>query len=100
MNKNPYKVLGLPDNADIDAVKKAYRKLALQYHPDKNTDPSAVEKFKEISSAYETITKGNVQEDFKDILKVRSVHCLTLLLKTTPHAPGAGWGFGASSQVS
>ena len=43
---NPYDVLGLPHNTPVDDVKKAYRKLAKQYHPDVNKDAGAEEKFK------------------------------------------------------
>ena len=50
--KNYYKILGLPNNASKDAVKKAYRKLAMKYHPDKNEAKSAHEKFILINEAY------------------------------------------------
>jgi molecular chaperone DnaJ len=47
-----YEILGVPKNASADEIKKAYRKLALQFHPDRNKDPEATERFKEISEAY------------------------------------------------
>ncbi len=52
--KDYYKVLGVPRNADEEAIKKAYRKQAMQYHPDRNPGKEewANEKFKEINEAY------------------------------------------------
>ncbi|HOR32500.1 MAG TPA: DnaJ domain-containing protein, partial [Syntrophales bacterium] len=53
MAEDYYKVLGLEKGADLDEIKKAYRKLALKYHPDRNpTDKKrSEEKFKKISEA-------------------------------------------------
>ncbi len=50
-----YQLLGVSRNADADTLKKAYRKLARQYHPDINKEPGAEEKFKEIGRAYEVL---------------------------------------------
>jgi molecular chaperone DnaJ len=51
-----YQILGVPRDADVEQVKKAYRKLALQYHPDRNEgSKDAEERFKEITQAYEVL---------------------------------------------
>ena len=55
--KDHYKTLKVPAQASVEEIKKAYRLLALQYHPDKNNnDPYAVAYFSEIKEAYETLT--------------------------------------------
>ena len=54
--RDPYSVLGVDRKATADEIKKAYRKLARQYHPDRNPDdPKAEERFKEIQSAYDIV---------------------------------------------
>ncbi|KPU44124.1 chaperone protein DnaJ [Oxobacter pfennigii] len=60
MAKDYYAVLGLDKNASEDDIKKAFRKLALQYHPDKNPgDKAAEEKFKEINEAYQVLSDAD-----------------------------------------
>jgi len=47
-----YEILGVPRDADDDTIKKAYHKLAMKWHPDRNKSPQAEEKFKQIATAY------------------------------------------------
>lgn len=56
MGKDYYKTLGIQSGANEDEIKKAYRKMALKFHPDKNKDANAEEKFKEIAEAYEVLS--------------------------------------------
>lgn len=57
---DPYKVLGVPTTATDDEVKRAYRKLAKQYHPDANPgDKNAEQRMKEINAAYDQIINGD-----------------------------------------
>lgn len=58
MNKDRdfYEVLGVAKNATADEIKRAYRKLALEYHPDRNKSKDATEKFKEVTKAYEVLS--------------------------------------------
>ena len=56
MSKNYYSTLGVEKNASEDEIKKAYRKLAMQYHPDKNPSESAKAKFNEIGEAYDVLS--------------------------------------------
>ncbi|EFC80372.1 DnaJ C-terminal domain-containing protein [Parafrankia sp. EUN1f] len=51
-----YGILGVPRDADADAIQRAYRKLARQYHPDINSDPGAEERFKDLSEAYDVLS--------------------------------------------
>jgi molecular chaperone DnaJ len=57
LEKDYYKILGVPKNADADAIKKAYRKLARDLHPDRNADnPQAEKRFKDVSEAYSVLS--------------------------------------------
>ena len=56
MGKDYYKILGVEKSASDEEIKKAYRKMALKYHPDKNKSPGAEEKFKEVAEAYDVLS--------------------------------------------
>jgi molecular chaperone DnaJ len=56
LKQDYYEVLGVPRQASDEAIKRAFRKLAFQYHPDRNKDPGAEEKFKEINEAYQVLS--------------------------------------------
>lgn len=65
MAKDYYKVLGVKKDASADEIKKAYRKLAMKYHPDKNQgDKKAEDKFKEISEAYAVLSDAEKRKEY------------------------------------
>jgi molecular chaperone DnaJ len=65
MNKDYYKILGVPKTATGKEIKSAYRKLASKYHPDKNPDDKASEeKFKEINEANECLSDANKKRNY------------------------------------
>lgn len=59
-----YEVLGVQRGASKDQIKDAYRKLAMQYHPDRNKDSEAEEKFKEISEAYAVLSDDQKRQQY------------------------------------
>jgi DnaJ-class molecular chaperone len=64
MASDYYEVLGVTKSASADEVKKAYRKLALQYHPDRNKSKDAADKFKEITHAYEVLSDPQKRQTY------------------------------------
>jgi len=76
-----YETLGVARDADADAIKKAYRRMARQYHPDVNPDPEAQERFKEVSAAYEVLSDPEKRRMYD--------------LGGDPFGSGAGFGQGA-----
>ena len=62
--KDYYEVLGVPRNSSKDQIKDAYRKLALQFHPDRNKSPDAEARFKEISEAYAVLSDDEKRRQY------------------------------------
>ena len=63
--RNPYDILGVPRRASEAEIKKAFRKLAKQYHPDRNKDdPKAKDKFAEVNAAYEILGDADKRAQF------------------------------------
>lgn len=84
--KDYYKILGLEKNASEDEVKKAYRKLAIQYHPDKNPDDKvAEEKFKEVAEAYDILSNPEKKSKYEN--------------QQSFHEGGGFGGFGSNMDV-
>ncbi|MDQ0744734.1 molecular chaperone DnaJ [Clavibacter sp. B3I6] len=83
-DKDFYKVLGVSKDVSEADLKKAYRKLARQYHPDSNPDPSAEERFKEISEAHAVLADKEQRKEYDQVRAMGSGARFT--------APGAGGG--------
>lgn len=66
---NHFETLGLSVGADENQIKKAYRTLAKKWHPDKNSDPGAKEKFQEIAASYEFLSSKDRREILERDLK-------------------------------
>lgn len=72
--KDPYLTLGVPRDATDDMIKTAYRKLVLEWHPDRNSSPEATERFKEINAAYEAIKTPEKRDQHFEETTPRHTH--------------------------
>lgn len=73
MTKDFYSVLGVSDSASPEEIKKAYRKLAAKFHPDVNKAHDAVQKYKEVNQAYETLSDEDKKRAYDAIKKLGGI---------------------------
>ena len=64
--KDYYAQLGIAPDATVDAIKSAYRKKASQFHPDRNPDPLAAQKFREAQEAYDVLSDVEKRKSYDD----------------------------------
>ncbi|MGB8022172.1 MAG: molecular chaperone DnaJ [Candidatus Nanopelagicales bacterium] len=92
IDKDFYKVLGVKKDASADEIKKAYRTLARQHHPDKNPDNAAAEsRFKEVSEAYDVLSDSKTRKEYDEA---------RALFGAGGRIPGGGFPSGASGNVN
>ncbi|KAG7497970.1 hypothetical protein JOB18_046642 [Solea senegalensis] len=84
-----YDILGVPQDATERQIKKAFHKLALKYHPDRNKGPDAESKFREIAEAYETLSDDKRRREYNQFGHASS--------SGDGHAGGAGGGGGGGN---
>jgi curved DNA-binding protein CbpA len=71
--ENVYNVLGVAPNATDDEIKKVYRSLAMRFHPDRNAEPGAEQRFKSITKAYEILSDPVKREEYNQSVNHRII---------------------------
>jgi len=69
-----YSILGVSRSASKEEIKKAYRRLAMKWHPDHNASPDAKQKFIQINDAYERLTEGRPRYVYKSVVTKKPTH--------------------------
>ena len=96
--KNAYDALGVKPEAEMGDIKKAFRKLALKYHPDINKDPGARERFMEIREAYKILSNPNTRAAYNTMQGFGAWRSPKAAPETgapkPPRRPGSGGGGG------
>ena len=69
-NRDYYKILGVAKGSSQEEIRSKFRRLALEYHPDRNKEPDAQDKFKEINEAYQVLSDPNKRAEYDRFGKV------------------------------
>lgn len=84
-SQDPYNILGLPRNATEGQIRRAYRRLAMRFHPDRNpNDPEAEERFKQVQWAYENLIGQKGQEGISSMVFRRKSYATPFSESTHP----------------
>ena len=81
--RDGYEVLGVPPDADSARIRAAFRDLAARYHPDRNADPNAADRFTEITEAYAALSGSSTREGLEDPSVAEA--------RRTGRCPGVAW---------
>ena len=96
-----YEVLGVAKNANADEIKKAYRKAAIQFHPDKNPgDKEAEEKFKEAAEAYDVLSNPDKRARYDHCEKMSSIENPPPAASAASAAEGSRWRTSSRSSAT
>lgn len=91
--KDYYQLLSIPRDATDEDIKKAFHELALKYHPDKNKEDDAEERFKEINEAHKELSDPNRRNIYDQNLLIQSINVPSLLIAGAAFL-GVGLGLG------
>lgn len=82
-NINPYTVLGLPFDADMETIQAAWRRLSRQFHPDRNHNSSAVEQFRSVQEAWSVLSNPAKKKQLDESMRRSAIRDPELAIANT-----------------